>query len=270
MAETTNSDENGVPRGRSPSFPFVPLKTAVGRIEELEAMFGRHPVPVLKAGTAWKMKGASSQAAQTLAALKAFGFLQYEGRKDGRKALLTDDARTYLRAQQENIKRAILRKAALKPKEIAKYWAEWKADPPPDEIRLDELGLEANYTKDGAKAFLKVYDDTIAYAELSKSDKMAPEDGEGSVGIAPEADSADDIKRADTPLRSQRPRVQRQEGTSMKEDVFTLNEGDAVLQWPSTLSSESYADLKDWLSLMLRKIERQAHADDENAEPAND
>ena len=44
----------------------------------------------------------------------------------------------------------------------------------------------------------------------------------------------------------------------MKEDVFTLAEGDAVLQWPAPISPESYTDLKDWLDIMLRKIERQA------------
>ena len=52
----------------------------------------------------------------------------------------------------------------------------------------------------------------------------------------------------------------------MKEDVFTLAEGDAVLQWPTTISPESYTDLKDWLDLMLRKIERQAQLDDELAD----
>ena len=89
-----------------------------------------------------------------------------------------------MRAQQEHIKKDIIRKAALAPKEIAKYWAEWKTDPPLDEVRLDELGLKANYTKDGATAFLKVYDDTIAYAGLSDSDKVGDaneldnEDGE--------------------------------------------------------------------------------------------
>ena len=54
----------------------------------------------------------------------------------------------------------------------------------------------------------------------------------------------------------------------MKEDVFTLAEGDAVLQWPATLSEDSFADLKDWLGLMLRKIERQALAVDEPADQA--
>ena len=177
MAETTKPDESGARRARSPSFPFIPLETAISRLEELEIKFRRHPVPVQKAGLGWKMKEDSSQAAQTLAALKSFGFLKYEGSRDARKALLTDDARTYLRAQQEQIKKDIVRKAALKPKEIAKYWAGWKADPPIDEVRLDDLVLNANYTQDGAKAFLKVYDDTIAYAGLSSSDKLPDEEG---------------------------------------------------------------------------------------------
>jgi hypothetical protein len=34
----------------------------------------------------------------------------------------------------------------------------------------------------------------------------------------------------------------------MKQEVFTLAEGDVVLQWPSELSMESYTDFKDWLN----------------------
>lgn len=172
MTETTKTDESSVRRGRSPSFPFVPLETAISQLKKLEGKFGRHPIPVKKAGLAWKLKEGSSQAFQTLAALKSFGFLKYEGSGDDRKASLTDNARTYLRAQQEHIKKDIIREAALKPKEIAKYWADWKTDPPPVEVRLDELGLKANYTGEGAKAFLKVYDETIAYAGLTESDKI--------------------------------------------------------------------------------------------------
>ena len=55
----------------------------------------------------------------------------------------------------------------------------------------------------------------------------------------------------------------------MKEDVFTLNEGDAVLQWPATLSSESYDDLKAWLGLMLRKIERQSISTEDSNQSSN-
>jgi hypothetical protein len=42
----------------------------------------------------------------------------------------------------------------------------------------------------------------------------------------------------------------------MKEDTFTLDEGDVVLQWPERLSQESYEDLESWMHLQLRKIKR--------------
>ncbi len=47
----------------------------------------------------------------------------------------------------------------------------------------------------------------------------------------------------------------------MKEDVFTLEEGDAVFQWPERLSQESYDDLEAWAKLILRKIKRSVGKD---------
>lgn len=41
-----------------------------------------------------------------------------------------------------------------------------------------------------------------------------------------------------------------------KEDVYTLDEGDVILHWPSQLSEASYAEIEDWFSLMLRKMKR--------------
>ena len=50
------------------------------------------------------------------------------------------------------------------------------------------------------------------------------------------------------------PQIRRQPG--MNQDVFTLEEGDVVLQWPASLSPESFEDFKDWLDLMARKVGR--------------
>jgi hypothetical protein len=47
---------------------------------------------------------------------------------------------------------------------------------------------------------------------------------------------------------------QMQEGA--KQDVFTLDEGSVVLQWPSSMSAESYEDFEGWLQLVLRKVKR--------------
>lgn len=40
------------------------------------------------------------------------------------------------------------------------------------------------------------------------------------------------------------------------QDVFNLDEGEAVIQWPGGLSSTSFEDFKDWITLVLRKVER--------------
>ncbi len=105
-------------RERSPSFPFIALPEAIKRLEAFDQTFGRHPAPAIKSGLAWGMTDGSSQAGQILAALKAFGFLEYSGSAKDRTASLTDRARTYLRAQQQEIKDKVLREAALEPKQF--------------------------------------------------------------------------------------------------------------------------------------------------------
>jgi len=44
----------------------------------------------------------------------------------------------------------------------------------------------------------------------------------------------------------------------LRRDVFTLDEGDAILQWPSDLSPESFEDFQGWLQLVERKARRVA------------
>ena len=38
--------------------------------------------------------------------------------------------------------------------------------------------------------------------------------------------------------------------------MFSLPEGEVVLQWPEPLSPESYEDFESWLNLILRKVKR--------------
>ncbi|MEP7043845.1 MAG: hypothetical protein ABI843_12330 [Dokdonella sp.] len=41
-----------------------------------------------------------------------------------------------------------------------------------------------------------------------------------------------------------------------KQDVFSLDEGEVVLQWPDGMSQDSYDDFKTWIDLQLKKIAR--------------
>jgi hypothetical protein len=44
--------------------------------------------------------------------------------------------------------------------------------------------------------------------------------------------------------------------TPMRQDVFSLAEGQVMMQWPSVLSRESFEDITDWLKILERKIGR--------------
>ena len=37
-------------------------------------------------------------------------------------------------------------------------------------------------------------------------------------------------------------------------EVSSLPEGEAIFQWPATLSPESVSDIEDWLSLLIKKL----------------
>lgn len=179
-------------KDRSPAYPFISLKAAIERLTQLEAKFTRHPIPATKAGIAWDMKEASSQAAQTLAALKYFGLIDYQGAGPDRVAVLTDDARTYLRAQQDSVKKEVLRRVALKPKAISLKWESWGADRAPDPVCLDQLVLKDKFTQSAAETFLKVYDETVAYAGLGQSATIPP--------VKPEAEDMQQSLQHELPI----------------------------------------------------------------------
>lgn len=180
------------PKDRSPSFPFIGLPTAIERLIAFEGKFGRHPTPANKAGLAWDMKEASSQAAQTLAALKSYGLVDYSGSGPTRLTNLTEDGRNYLRAQQDSVKRDLVRRFALTPKSIANYWHAWGAKRPIDPVCLDELVFKAKFTQSAAETFLRVYDATVAYSGLVDSDtETLPDDDAGDVDELPAIDEGD-------------------------------------------------------------------------------
>jgi hypothetical protein len=48
--------------------------------------------------------------------------------------------------------------------------------------------------------------------------------------------------------------------SNMRQDVFSLAEGAVTIQWPSSLSRESYEDLGAWLDILKRKIGRSVNS----------
>lgn len=268
MADPVDSKQSQKPqRDRSPAYPFMSLKTSFERVAAFDAKFGRHGSPMNKAGIAWGYKGDSSQASQTLSALKYFGLVEYSGPTSDRVVALTDDARNYLRSQVPGTKAEIARACALRPKAMQTYWSRWGADRPIDEICLDQLVIKDNFTESAAKVFLRVYDETIAFAGLGESDKI-PEGGSDADGLdnggtppppAPLTPAPQFIPASQNPGVSReavRATVPPPKGAGMRQEIFTVAEGDVTIQWPERLSADSLEDFKDWLHILERKITR--------------
>jgi hypothetical protein len=188
----TEANEATGQRDRSPAYPIIPVEMALQRLTEFDTHFKRSPARSQKVGDAWGIK-AKAYADRTAAALRYFGLLEYQGTGKNRNIVVSENGRKYLRAQQEETKREVVKAAALRPKQIAKFWNGWGKERPADAACLDELVLKNGFSEAGARDFLKVYDATISYAGLSESDKMVLD----LVGIEPQ-DHAED--EDETPL----------------------------------------------------------------------
>ncbi|MEM7059309.1 MAG: hypothetical protein AAF557_17125 [Pseudomonadota bacterium] len=46
------------------------------------------------------------------------------------------------------------------------------------------------------------------------------------------------------------------DSSSLRQDVFTVEEGSVTMIWPKKLSAESFEDISDWLEILLRKMKR--------------
>jgi hypothetical protein len=273
-----NTESVSGQRDRSPAYPVVPLEIALTRLTEFETHFKRTPARSEKIGEAWGIK-AKAYADRIAAALRYFGLLEYQsGAVSGasRYVIVSNEGRKYLRSQQEETRREVVKAAALRPKQIAKFWTEWGPDRPADAAAIDQLTLKNGFSDVGARDFLKVYDATIAFAKLKESDKVTVAESESESADAEdiagtpngkmenEADSQSDARQLldESPTSVQYPKAK----SRMLQEIFNLDEGPVTLSFPSDLSPASFQDLQAYLQLFLRKTQRRAGAGDYFAE----
>src|SRR5882724_1244906 len=120
---------------RSPNYPSLDLGYAFNKLPELFAAMKRHPVGTESAVKAMGLKLTSSTGKLGLAAMRAFGLFEDDGKgmtKLTPRAL--DLAVDYTKGSPEWIKK--LQEAALSPNVHKKLWERYKSDlPADDELR---------------------------------------------------------------------------------------------------------------------------------------
>jgi hypothetical protein len=158
---------------RSPSFPFIPLPKAIERARSISEAHKRQPARLPAIAETWGYGTKSSGLLQTVAALKAFGLMEDMGSGEDRKVLLSDLAWRILHDTRPGAREQAIQDAALRPRLIAEYAQQWLPDRPSDSHCISELHLDRGFTADAAKLFLRVFDETAAFANLSKGDSLS-------------------------------------------------------------------------------------------------
>jgi hypothetical protein len=192
MTEATDDDRTK--KERSPSFPFISLRKAVQRAQAFFDSHRKEPTRIAALADTWGYSPSSSGLQQTIAAMKQFGLLEDTGSGPDRKLQISDLARTILADLRFGAKEAAIKEAAQNPKIFAEYLSKWVPNRPSDAHCVSELVFDRNFAEIGAKAFLKVFDDTVAYARLGDSD--ISDDVEPPAGdVTDEADEKPDANR---------------------------------------------------------------------------
>jgi hypothetical protein len=239
------------PPKRSPAYPFVSLREAVKRAEELYAKEELHPAPTTLVVQHWKYSAKSSGGKQTLAALRSFGLLEGTG-----TVRISDSA--YRIVKNAPDRDQLLRRAALAPPIHTKMWEKYGSKLPSEE-NLKWALIDEGFNENSVKDFLREYRDTIEFAKLGSSDTLPPagkdkrETPAGENLMQPAFDAAG--KQSLSP------------GGGPEPLTFPLLNGNVVeLRVRQRIAPEEVEDLKLMFEIWLRKIVQRNQPSEPKAE----
>ncbi|MEO8267256.1 MAG: hypothetical protein ABI706_17275 [Ilumatobacteraceae bacterium] len=190
------------PRGRSPSYPGAALETAVQRARTAYEKLRQHPAPIKSFTDLWGFKSSTTgPASLTVAALKKYGLLDYEGSGDARTARLTDLAVAILMKPDPM---PGIQQAALTPPIYREMWDKYHNDVPPEEALRYEFVVQRGFTENGFRDFLRIYRDTISFAKLDIP-QQAELPQEDEFLFEPDHEEPDPLRKTDKRQREERP-----------------------------------------------------------------
>jgi hypothetical protein len=88
------------------------------------------------------------------------------GARAERRIKISDLGWRILQDTRPTARDAAIREAAVYPRLIAEYAGKWVPERPSDARCLNELQLDHGFTETAANSFLRVFDDTVGYANL--------------------------------------------------------------------------------------------------------
>jgi hypothetical protein len=249
-------------RVRSPGFPFIGLKKALARAKEFYDHEKRNWANVKVAVKHWGFNETSSGGKQTLAALAAYGLLQDNGSADSRQVRLSDIAiKVILDTRNPSPDRVeLLKTLALKPKLHKEIWDKYEGQLPSQENLRHFLVVEHDppFNENWVDHFIGEFLASLEFAGLNKSDTLSlgQEDKAQLDALIEEELGVPEVQQQPPPAGQFVPKVDAKVLPGVRQDLFSLSEGTVSIQWPASLSAESFEDLSAWLDILKRKIGR--------------
>lgn len=188
-------------RDRSPPFPYLSLPKALERTQALFESVRHHEARVADVATNWGLTPKSSSLDRNVAALLLYGLIVDNGSGEARKIRVSETGLRILEDKRPGVREKLLAEAALKPKIIADYAQLWKGGRPDEAHSLSQLKFEGGFTDEGAKMFLRVFDETIRFTSPSGADSIddtARDEGESRADKEGPMDQAETATRAPT------------------------------------------------------------------------
>jgi hypothetical protein len=164
-------------KGRSPSYPGVGLQKALELAATIRQREGRNAAPINAVLGHWSYKPKSGAGLVAVAALKKFGLVTDAGSGDRRTVQLSDLAYRILVDEREASpeKQQLVKQAALTPVIHRTVWYKYAGNLPSDQTLSYFLKTEKGFTDVAVKEFIPQFRATVAFAQLSISDRVSSE-----------------------------------------------------------------------------------------------
>ncbi len=267
QASQNTTKPTKIPRHRSPNYPVIGLQKAIEQTRILYDRNKRHLVPIAVAHQHLGYKPMSSSGKQCVAALKAYGMIEIEGKDDKQQIRVSERARRILLNDPERDQ--LLRAASLSPTLHAELWKRYGDEGlPADDVLCHYLIFERNFNEAVVDTFIKRFKATLSFAKLRPISEIEEEDEEDI------QDESDNIEEGDTSQRT----IQSNTGTSNPNNskpisvsenykdfpLYLNNNQKAYLYIPTTLSKTDLELLKIQLNHSLIVIEATSVVEDDD------
>jgi hypothetical protein len=238
-------------RTRSPNYPALTLPEAIEMVEPVYRKEKRNKMPKEVLAQHLGYTGINGRSLGIIGALRAYGLIEGTG-DEGR---VGEDAIILLNAPDDSLdRRDALQRCALRPSLFRQLNAQYET--PPSEGTLRYALIKLGFTPEAAGKAAQTYLATISFVGgLQSAYDSSAKSQELTVIQEPSAAERPELGQPGNRIRMYGEEVA---PPGMRREVIDLDDGEVVITFPTNLTADSFADLRDHLNLFLRKMERRA------------